>query len=218
MAKVTPGKRCGPWAFCFWLWIESNALSSFTDFTMGNGTSSAQLFVANDSDGDAWIVLTPSKDFPLLKYFADDFGLSSLANADVRGKSVADLFDFWTNGKIRMDRKDIVSSVVLDFFQSVGLHLTSGLARDMYDMALCNPLQYLSAYGWGALNNSEEVCVTILVQTSAGDLRMSQFKTLSGWSWIVNTKSVTPSKGGSLWQKRLPAGHPLMELSIEDKK
>ncbi|XP_048754094.2 uncharacterized protein LOC125665488 isoform X1 [Ostrea edulis] len=184
---------------------------------MGNGASSAQLFVANDSGGDAWIVLTPSKDFPLVKYFAEDFGLSSLAKADVRGKSVADLFNFWAKGKIRMDRKERVSSVVLDFFKNVGLHLTSGFARDMYDKALCNPLHYLSAYGWGALNNSEELCITILVQASTGELKMSQFKTLSDWSWIVNTKSVTLTKGASLWEKRLPAGYPLMELSIEDK-
>ncbi|XP_062599689.1 uncharacterized protein LOC134261255 isoform X1 [Saccostrea cucullata] len=183
---------------------------------MGNGPSTGELFVSNDSDGDAWILLTPTKDYPLTGYFAKDSELSNLVRAGVTVDKAVDLFNAWTKGKWEKKEKGKITAAILDFFKNTGLHLTFGFARDVYDKSLCNPLHYLSAYGWGVLNNSEEMCVTVLLETPNGELKMAQFRTLKNWSWVVNCKCVTPTKGGTLWEKRIPTGYPLLDLDIKD--
>lgn len=183
---------------------------------MGNGESSAQLFVANDSEGDVWLLLTPSKEFPLRKLLAQDFGLSHLAKAGVTAQSVLDIYNAWTSIKRPNKDGEKITSAILNFFKNAGLHLDPDRACDVYDKSLCNPLHYLSAYGWGVLNTAEEICVTVLVKPKSGDIKMAQFRTLSDWSWVINSTCVTLTKGGSLWEKRLPVGYPLIKLNIEE--
>lgn len=188
----------------------------FSDFRMGNGESSAQLFVANDSGGDVWLLLTPSKEFPLKTLLARDFGLSHLAKAGVTAQSVLDIYNAWTLTKRPNNDKNKITSVILNFFKNAGLHLDPDRACDVYDRSLNNPLHYLSAYGWGVLNTTEEICVTVLVKPKSGDIKMAQFRTLSNWSWVINSTCVTLTKKGSQWEKRLPVGYPLMKLNVEE--
>lgn len=184
---------------------------------MGNNESSDKLIVSNDSGGDAYIILTPTKNFPLEKYFSNDFGLSKLWEAGLNVKNVADLYNEWTVVKRSIHEKDKISAAILNFFTTAGLLLPLGRARDLYDQALCNPLHYLSAYGWGVLETSEEICVTLLIKyNGGGDLKMAQFRTLANWSWVVNTTCVTLTKGKSLWEKRLASGYPLVGLNVEE--
>lgn len=183
---------------------------------MGNGKSSAQLFVANDSEGDVWLLLTPSKEFPLRNLLAQDFGLSHLAKAGVTAQSVLDIHNEWTSIKRPNKDGDKITSAILNFFKKAGLHLDPDRACDMYDKTMCNPLHYLSAFGWGVLNTAEEICVTVLVKPKSGDIKMAQFRTLSDWSWVINSTCVTLTKGGSHWEKRLPVGYPLRTLNIEE--
>lgn len=183
---------------------------------MGNGESASQLFVANDSGGDVWLLLTPSKEFSLKKLLAQDFARSHLAKAGVTAQSVSDIYNAWTSIKRPNNEKEKVTSAILKFFQNAGLHLDPDRACDVYDKSLCNPLHYLSAYGWGVLNTTEEICVTVLVKPTTEDIKMAQFRTLNNWSWVINSTCVTLTKGRSLWEKRLPVGYPLMRLNVED--
>lgn len=188
----------------------------FPDFRMGNGESSAQLFVANDSGGDVWLLLTPSKEFLLKTLLAQDFGLSHLAKAGVTAQSVLDIYNAWTLTKRPNSDKNKITSAILNFFKNAGLHLDPDRACDVYDKSLNNPLHYLSAYGWGVLNTTEEICVTVLVKPKSGDIKMAQLRTLSNWSWVINSTCVTLTKKGSQWEKRLPVGYPLMKLNVQE--
>ncbi|KAK3108636.1 hypothetical protein FSP39_012204 [Pinctada imbricata] len=187
--------------------------------SMGNGKSKHHLFIANNTGVHLRALISPNKKWRLQQLFAEspDDIISGMPNGI---ETIEDLQKVWMKASTSKD-SDYRNSIYMKIqrlFDRYGILIKNEMARNVYDTALFNPLEYLTSAGWFTLCACQDFCVTLLIDDSKDTLKMAQFDTMEDWSWIANKSYVTKAKDDTLWKETIDSGYRYVSIKFEVKK